>query len=109
MRISDWSSDVCSSDLLVGDAVTVSFDGIEGGLVAYGGPYPLGVELCGDTQESCRWALATLSGDTMRITTDGKPATRVRHAWADAPVVNLHDGRGQIGRASCRERVWRDV
>src|SRR3546814_5743232 len=79
---------------LVGDAVTVSFDGIEGGLVAYGGPYPLGVELCGDTQESCRWALATLSGDTMRITTDGKPATRVRPAWADAPVDNLHDGRG---------------
>jgi len=79
---------------LAGDVVTVTFDGIEGGLTAYGGPYPLGVELCGDTQDSCRWALATLQGDAMRVATDGKPVTRVRHAWADAPVVNLHDGRG---------------
>ena len=78
---------------LAGDVVTVRFAGVEGGLTAYGGPYPLGIELCGDTQESCRWALATLEGDAMRVPTDGQPVSRVRHAWADAPVVNLHDGR----------------
>jgi sialate O-acetylesterase len=27
------------------------------------------------------------------IAGDGQPATRVRHAWADAPVVNLYDAR----------------
>ena len=25
----------------------------------------------------------------MRIVDDGKPATRVRYAWADYPIVNL--------------------
>src|SRR3546814_12748706 len=32
MRISDWSSDVCSSDLGVGDVVNVLSDGVWGGL-----------------------------------------------------------------------------
>ena len=74
--------------------VTVRFSGIEGGLRAYGGPYALGVELCGEPQDSCRYALPALDGDTMRIDAgDGKPVTRVRHAWADAPVVNLYDAR----------------
>jgi sialate O-acetylesterase len=29
----------------------------------------------------------------MLIRSDGQPVTRVRYAWADAPVVNLFDGR----------------
>ena len=29
----------------------------------------------------------------MRIADDGKPATRVRYAWIDSPVVNLYDAR----------------
>ena len=78
-----------------GQAVTVAFSGIEGGLVAQSGPYPLGVELCGSAQDSCRYVLARLAGDTMIIDTDpDMPATRVRYAWADAPIVNLYDGRG---------------
>jgi sialate O-acetylesterase len=78
-----------------GDKVTVEFSGIEGELHAQGGPYVLGVELCGDTQESCRWALPALDGARMTIAVaPGEPATRVRHAWADAPIVNLYDGRG---------------
>ncbi len=80
---------------LAGGTVTVNFSGVAGNLRAYGGPAALGIELCGATQESCRWAVPTLAGATMTIpVTDGQPVTRVRHAWADAPVVNLYDGRG---------------
>lgn len=73
--------------------ITVEFSGVEGSLRTFGGPYPLGVELCGDDQASCRWAVATLSGNTMRIAEDGGPATQVRYLWADAPVANLYDAR----------------
>ncbi len=76
-----------------GDVITLTFSGVEGGLRAHGGAYPLGVELCGDTQESCRFVLAQVSGNALRIWADGGPATRIRYAWADAPVVNLYDGR----------------
>jgi sialate O-acetylesterase len=78
--------------VLQGDAVRVSFTGLTGGLHAWSGP-PLGVELCGETQESCRYAAATIEGDALVIAGDGRPATRVRYAWADAPVVNLFDAR----------------
>jgi sialate O-acetylesterase len=72
--------------------VTVEFSGIEGGLHAWSGR-PLGVELCGAAQDSCRYAAAAVSGDRLLIMGDGMPVTRVRYAWADAPVVNLTDGR----------------
>ena len=75
-----------------GDDVRVSFTGLEGGLHAWSGP-PLGVELCGAAQETCRYAMAKVDGDTLLVTGDGQPATRVRYAWADAPVVNLFDAR----------------
>ncbi|TIX52066.1 sialate O-acetylesterase [Alteraurantiacibacter aquimixticola] len=76
-----------------GNAVAVTFTGVEGGLTAYGGPYPLGVELCGDAPGSCRYASAVVHGSSLLIPLDGEPATRVRYAWSDAPVVNLYDGR----------------
>ncbi len=75
-----------------GDAVAVTFTGIEGGLHSWSGA-PLGVELCGATQESCRYAAARVDGDRLLIAGDGQAATRVRYAWADAPVVNLFDAR----------------
>ena len=77
-----------------GETLVVTFTGIEGDLQALGGPYPLGVELCGDAQESCRWAVPTLEGDRMVISVDdGQAVSRVRYAWADAPIVNLYDSR----------------
>jgi sialate O-acetylesterase len=77
---------------LQGSAIRVSFSGLEGDLHAWSGP-PLGVELCGETQESCRYAIAEVSGDTLLVRTDGRPATRVRYAWADSPAINLYDAR----------------
>jgi sialate O-acetylesterase len=78
---------------LDGDTVTVRFTGVEGGLRTWSGPHPLGVELCNEAQDSCRFALAAVDGDRLLIPTAGRPATRVRYAWADSPVVNLFDGR----------------
>lgn len=77
-----------------GDNVVVSFSGITGGLHAFSGAHPLAVELCASTQRSCRYASATVAGDRLLIAGDGKPTTRVRYAWSDAPIVNLYDGRG---------------
>ena len=76
-----------------GDTVVVRFSGVEGGLRSLSGPFALAVELCGDTQESCRFASAAVNGDAMAIRGDGLPATRVRYAWADSPVVNTYDAR----------------
>jgi sialate O-acetylesterase len=75
-----------------GDAVVIAFAGVEGGLHSWSGP-PLGVELCGETQDSCRYAVAKVDGDRLVIAGDGRAATRVRYAWADAPVVNVFDAR----------------
>jgi sialate O-acetylesterase len=76
-----------------GDAVVVAFSGIGGGLHTWSSGHAIGVELCGATQESCRYAPATVSGNALSIADDGKPATRVRYAWIDSPVVNLYDAR----------------
>jgi sialate O-acetylesterase len=76
-----------------GDAIVLTFSGVEGGLHTWSGPFPLGLELCGEGQASCRFATAQVSGDTLTIADDGQPATRVRYAWADSPVVNTYDGR----------------
>ncbi len=75
-----------------GDAIAVTFSGLEGGLHSWSG-LALGVELCGDSQESCRYAQASVAGERLLIRPDGQPVTRVRYAWADAPVVNLYDAR----------------
>jgi sialate O-acetylesterase len=48
-------------------------------------------ELCGPATGSCRYADARVNGITVRIADDGQPASRVRYAWADYPIVNLYD------------------
>ncbi len=78
-----------------GSKVTVSFTGIAGALQVQGGPVPLGVELCEATPGTCRYAIARAEGSTLLLAVpDGMAPTRVRYAWADAPVVNLVDGAG---------------
>ncbi|MFN3387764.1 MAG: sialate O-acetylesterase [Allosphingosinicella sp.] len=74
-----------------GQDVVLAFTGVTGRLVTRSGARALGFELCGETQESCRWADATAEGSTVRIKGDGRPATRVRYGWSEDPVVNLYD------------------
>ena len=78
-----------------GSTVTVSFTGIVGALTVQGGPTALGAELCGAAAGSCQFVIARAEGSDLVLTVpDGIVPTRVRYAWADAPVVNLVDGEG---------------
>ena len=78
-----------------GDAVEVSFADVGGKLVAYSAEGPIAFELCGDAPGSCRYAEASLRGsDTVVLRAPVANPTRVRHAWADSPVVTLFDTDG---------------
>src|SRR3546814_8415345 len=82
MRISDWSSDVCSSDLIVADIRPPE-------------PWNSG-------------ALAPISGDRLRL---GPERTVIFGDVADAPQPQPRQPARskKIGRASCRERVCQYV
>jgi sialate O-acetylesterase len=71
--------------------IEVEFKGVTGSLQTWSGTRALAFELCGSTQDSCRFADAVAVGSSVRIAVDGKPATRVRYGWADTPVTNLYD------------------
>lgn len=75
------------------DGLSVRFANVKGRLQSLSGS-PLGFELCAVNQASCRFARATINGTSVQLAGDGRPLTRVRYAWADAPVVNLYDESG---------------
>nr|WP_144906338.1 sialate O-acetylesterase [Novosphingobium taihuense] len=77
-----------------GDAVRVTFSGVEGGLHAWSSAQAIGFELC-DAAGACRFAPARVDGEAVVLSAEGKPAAKVRYGWADSPVVNLFDGRAQ--------------
>lgn len=74
-------------------AIRIDFSGVEGGLSAWSSATAIGFELCGQDQASCRYAPASVSGSSAYLADDGRPATRVRYAWAESPVVNIFDAR----------------
>ena len=79
-----------------GSRIRVSFDGLSGDLVAQGGPVALGVEVCGEAAGSCRYVLPRLEGPDLLIEAgEAASPARVRHAWSDAPIVNLYDESGR--------------
>ncbi|WP_420381007.1 sialate O-acetylesterase [Novosphingobium sp.] len=77
-----------------GSAIRVVFAGIEGGLAAWSAAAPIGFELCGAGQSSCRYAPARIEGTSVVLSDDGRPVTRVRHGWAGNPLINTRDARG---------------
>ncbi|MCJ2187685.1 sialate O-acetylesterase [Novosphingobium beihaiensis] len=77
----------------VSGGVVVRFSGVEGALHSWGGKAVLSFELCAKTPDSCRFAAARADGDSVYLTGDGRPATRVRYGWADSPSLNLYDAR----------------
>jgi sialate O-acetylesterase len=77
-----------------GRRIRVSFDDVEGGLLAYSAQRPIGFELCGAAMESCRFVDAELSGGEVLIDAADMPATRVRFCWGGAPICNLYDKSG---------------
>ena len=72
------------------DGITISFSGVKESLQSLSGA-PIGFELCAETQQSCRFAATRLAGSNVVLQDDGQPATRVRYAWSDVPVMNVYD------------------
>jgi sialate O-acetylesterase len=70
--------------------ITVSFSGVKDSLQSLSGA-PIGFELCAETQQSCRFATARIAGINVVLEDDAKPATRVRYAWSDVPLMNVYD------------------
>jgi sialate O-acetylesterase len=70
----------------------VTFGDIDGGLVAYGANQPIGFEVCGVDQASCRFATAAIDGNRVTVTPpDPDAVTRLRYCWGAAPVCTLYD------------------
>ena len=88
------SGPVIRSARFSGDAVVVAFDDVEGRLLAYSAPRPIGFELCGEPEDSCRFVDAEISGHDVRMEPAMTTATRVRFCWGDAPICNLYDESG---------------
>ena len=76
---------------LSGNGVILRFTEVTGSLRTRSSAAAIGFELCGAEPETCRYTLGIVEGNTVRLSGDGKPVTRVRYAWSDFPVVNLFD------------------
>jgi sialate O-acetylesterase len=89
------SGPVAQSVERAGDRVVVRFAGAQSGLVAYSSVAPIGFELCGVTEKTCRFSSAAISGDRVVLSIPPKSVpTHVRYCWADGPVCTLFDGAG---------------
>jgi sialate O-acetylesterase len=73
----------------------VTFANVEGMLLAYSAAEPIGFELCGAAQTSCRFVRATMQPAAV-VLVPGEIAapTRVRFCWGDGPICNLYDRSG---------------
>jgi sialate O-acetylesterase len=79
----------------VGDDVEVIFSDITGQLIAYSAAAPIGFELCGDDASTCRFAVAEMGTDRVRLEVPAELVpTRVRYCWADHPMCTLFDRAG---------------
>src|SRR3546814_9009009 len=113
MRISDWSSDVCSSDLLTGEQIDrEEFDEINNKAAAEnlqpakGKPVLQGITKASLQTKS--FISAASFQETTRVLTDA--AVNGKIDTLDGLKENVIVGRlipagTEIGRASCRERV----
>src|SRR3546814_7189028 len=100
MRISDWSSDVCSSDLpsLLASAQVRILDrklGVDSEIVRTALVNQL------EKRGSVRWEDFIYAGPSLE-NVDTSPVPSARFGTVDSP---LNDTK-QIGRASCRARVF---
>src|SRR3546814_4651055 len=97
MRISDWSSDVCSSDLIVAIEAVAEIDRLD---------------IEHDERSPDRHAMAGLELRRIGALIAALPA-KCREAFVLRKVQGLSQreiaGRMQIGRASCRGRVCQYV
>src|SRR3546814_11847086 len=102
MRISDWSSDVCSSDLDFAELRAPADGIISKRLVQPGQVVAAGTELLRLIRDGRLEWRAELSADDLALV---EPGATVQLPSREGTVT----GRIQIGRASCRERVCQYV
>src|SRR3546814_19492967 len=100
MRISDWSSDVCSSDLPRGVLFTVMLDPTTGEYTVTLEDNVLHADDGTDTEND-----ATTDITFTAIDSEGDPTDATLTVTFDADVPTATD---EIGRASCRERGCQD-
>jgi sialate O-acetylesterase len=78
--------------------IEVTLGDFDGQLQVVGSRDPAGFELCGATQQTCRFVRAALGeGGVVRLDDPAAAtaaATRVRFCWADSPLCNLYDTQG---------------
>src|SRR3546814_13775936 len=104
MRISDWSSDVCSSDLTGPDIQRREI------AIAAGGIYHAAVSYVVDGVQGARLILGPVACGAATYP-DGTPIEDLKPAEpgaTDGATVG-ENVRDQIGRASCRGRVGQEV
>jgi sialate O-acetylesterase len=83
------------SAMRMGGDVVVALGDFDGRLLVIGAADPSGFELCGTTQDTCRFVRAQLQGDKVVLAGAGASnASRVRFCWADSPLCNLYDSTG---------------
>src|SRR3546814_9058891 len=105
MRISDWSSDVCSSDLVLNseprrDTLTFQVD-----LWSAKGRLPYDLLEVASRQKDIQY-----SSRTRAVTNQALQMQKMRQALQRLMTEVPEAARGhQIGRASCRERVCQYV
>lgn len=75
--------------------IVVTFNDVDGALTVHGAKRPIGFELCGDDQASCRFVDAIIQSNRVLLDpADMATPTRVRFCWGDAPICNLYDQSG---------------
>jgi sialate O-acetylesterase len=75
--------------------IVVTFTDFDGALVTYSANRPIGFELCGGAQNTCRFVDGVVQDNRVLLDAgDIAAPTRVRFCWGDAPVCNLYDRSG---------------
>ncbi len=75
-----------------GAGIEITLQSAEG-LAVTGGVEPVGFELC-NADGACRFARASVHGQSVLIIDDGHPASEVRYAWQGSPAINLYAQSG---------------
>src|SRR3546814_12107949 len=110
MRISDWSSDVCSSDLgnAFGQIAALDFDLADFGARKGRTDFFLDEFSCGFTDKHAVVAADVVDDGFVELVATNTHRTLVHNA-AQGNDGDFGGAAAGIGRASCRERVCRDV
>src|SRR3546814_11728920 len=104
MRISDWSSDVCSSDLRIRQSLEPVIV-IGGGSERHGDDgHVVGVDGLDQRDTRVRWKPATV-GDHPVVKLDQRIFGLLADLELDLPHADAGLGPAKLGRAAWRERV----